>query len=105
MSKRARVRRRWKAVERAVAKYWGMKRAHFERHDTHGHPIITVEVKSREKPPATVRKWMEQAIAETPTGKVPVVQLHTIGEEYDNDIVFIRAADLRDIIGQGRYAE
>jgi len=102
-------RGRWKAVELSVAKFWGMKRAHFEQHDTTGHPLITVEVKSRENRMVTISKFMAQAWAETPCSKVPVVQIHIVGDRFGDDLCIVRAKDLRDRlhvgVGSGEVVE
>lgn len=89
--------------ELAVAKYWGCRRAHFESNDLYGHPCFTFEVKSRQKPIATIAKWMAQAIAAAKGATAGAVVLHVLGERHDDDIVMIRAADLRDLVGKGEY--
>lgn len=98
-------RLRGKRNELASAKFWGMKRAHFERQDLHGHPIISVECKEREKGNREVKDWMTQARLAAPKGKVPIVHYHIHGEERSEDICFILATDLRDIIGKGEYTD
>ena len=97
------TRRRWKSAELKVAKFWGMVRAHFQAFDTMGHPLITVEVKSRVKPIRSIELFMQQAIAEAPEGKTPVVQLHIKGTRFEEDLVILRACDLRQFIGIGGY--
>jgi pyruvate/2-oxoacid:ferredoxin oxidoreductase beta subunit len=95
-------RQRGKSAELAVAKYWGCKRAHFEAHDLTGHRLLTIEVKCRSTNIKQIAKWMEQAEAAVEPGKTAIVQFHTLGEKYSEDIVFIRAKDFRELVG---YAE
>lgn len=98
-------RMRGKRAELAIAKYWGMKRNHFERSDLTGHPIVEIECKSRQKRIASVYKYMGQCVAACPEDKVPMVQLHILGDAHDDDLCFMRAKDLRDIIGRGIHVK
>jgi hypothetical protein len=98
-------RQRGKRTELAVAKYWGCKRAHFESNDLHGHPCFTIEVKCRKTPIATLRSWMHQAINACEPGKAPMVQFHTLGDQIGDDLVIMRAKDLRDLVGKGVYGK
>ena len=98
-------RMRGKRAELAVAKYWGMKRNHFEPSDLMGHPIIEIECKSRQKRIRSVYGYMVQAEIAAPADKVAMVQLHTLGDHHSQDLCIMRAEDLRDIIGRGTYAE
>jgi hypothetical protein len=96
-------RERGKRAELGVAKYWGCKRAHFESNDLHGHPCFTFEVKCRKDPIVTIRNWMHQAQNAANCGAPGAVVFHVLGERFADDIVMIRAEDLRDLIGEGEY--
>lgn len=96
-------RMRGKRAELAIAKYWGMKRNHFERSDLTGHPIVEIECKSRQKRIASVYGYMEQSVNACPDDKVPMVQVHILGDAHDNDLCIMRAKDLRELLGKGDY--
>lgn len=96
-------RQRGKSGELAIAKFWGMKRNHFEASDLKGHGLISIECKVRSKPIISILKWMAQAVAAAPQLKVPVVHFHALGDRHDNDLCIIRAKDLRDLIGKGKH--
>ena len=96
-------RQRGKRAELAVAKYWGCKRAHFESNDLHGHPCFTIEVKCRKAPIITLRMWMHQAENACEGGKVPMVQFHVLGDQHGDDLVIMKAKDLRDLVGEGIF--
>lgn len=87
-------------VEQQAARFWGMKRAHFEPHDLHNHPLITVEVKGRTRPVKGIAKWLEQAEAAAEPGKAGIVHYHLMGRKYEDDICIIRASALRQLIGE-----
>jgi hypothetical protein len=98
MATRKTRNRRWKAIEYAVAKFWSGTRASYKAYDI-VHPWLNIEVKSREKPPTVwMERWLQQAEASAPTMTVPIVQMHIIGDRHVNDIVLIRAKDLREAL-------
>ena len=101
MTTRKTRNRRWKAIEYAVAKYWGGLRASYKSYDI-VHPRLNIEVKSREKPPTVwLERWLQQAEASNgkqPTKTWPMVQLHIIGQRHHEDIVLIRAKDLKELL-------
>lgn len=92
-------RKRGVQVERQVARYWGMKRAHFEPHDLEDHPKVTVEVKGRTRPLKGISAWLEQAEAAAEPGKFGIVHYHEMGRKYEDDICILRASALRQLIG------
>ncbi len=94
-------RQRGKNNELETARFWGMRRSHFEAHDLTGHPVISVECKARATAIATLVRWISQAINAAPTGKTPVAQFHAMGTRRSHDLVIMRATDLRDLIGVG----
>jgi len=91
-------RTRGKNCELGVARFWNGKRNHFEAEDIQ-HPLLSIECKARTSPPAMIGRWYSQARAATPAGKIPVVQIHEMGAEYSDDLMLIRASDLRDLLG------
>lgn len=103
MSPGQQSRRRGKMVELSVAKIWGCKRAHFEANDLYGHPVVTIEVKGRTRDIVMPRQWLDQAVEAVENGKIPIVHFHWLQHSYDDDIVIMRAKDLRELIGKGEY--
>jgi len=81
-----------------VAKYLGMKRAHFEKHDLHGHPLITVECKKREKLPKSVKGWYTQAANAAECGKVPVLVMGELGQRTGDALALISLEDFRALM-------
>jgi len=78
-----------------------MQRSHFEKEDLHGHPLISVEVKHRQRHSKTLVKQFAQAEAAGEPTKVPVLVLHESLQEYGNSYAVMRLKDLRDIVGTG----
>jgi len=91
-------KQRGKSFELAVAKYLGMKRAHFQRHDLDGHPFITVECKKREKLPKTIKRWFLQAFMACETGKRPILVMGELGGHTEDALVVVRLADFRHLM-------
>lgn len=93
-------RQRGKAAELSIARYWRGKRNHFEAEDVQ-HPLLSIECKARSRVSAMVVRWYSQARAACSDGKIACVQVHQLGGDYGNDLVIIRASDLRDLLGGG----
>lgn len=91
-------KQRGKSFELAVAKYLGMKRAHFERHDLEGHPLITVECKKREKLPKIIKKWFLQAFMACEAGKTPVLVIGELGQHTEDALVVLQLSDFQYLI-------
>ena len=89
---------RGKSFELAVAKFMGMKRAHFEAHDLEGHDLITVECKKREKLPKSVKDWYAQAANAAQCGKVPVLVMGELGQRTKDALVVLALDDFRAIL-------
>jgi hypothetical protein len=94
-------RQRGKSGELAIAKFWGMRRNHFEAEDLTGHPTISVEAKVRKERIVTIDKWVAQADNACPLNRIPVVHFHVLGDDHSGDLVIMYAKELRDIIGTG----
>jgi len=86
-------KQRGKSFELAVAKYLGMKRAHFQRHDLEGHPLITVECKKREKLPKSVKDWYAQSVDAAEVGKIPVLVMGELGQHARDALVVLKLDD------------
>jgi len=91
-------KRRGSSFEIAVAKYLGMKKAHYKRHDLEGHPLITVECKKREKLPKSIKKWFLQAFTACETGKIPVLVISELGKHTGDALTVLRLADFQYLI-------
>lgn len=94
-------RGRGKRGELAIGKFWCCKRNHFEADDLTGHPILSIECKVRQSPIKTISAWLAQAEAAKPDDKVAAVHFHVVGDQHSQDIIIMRATDLRDIVGKG----
>ena len=90
----------WKAAELSWRSIGG-KREHFEAQDV-SHPLFSIESKLRDLKgyPTTVRKWLEQAVRNSPEGKTPLLAIHLKGEGRVNDMVVIRRSDFEDLFGK-----
>jgi hypothetical protein len=63
------------------------------------HPLLSIEVKQRQRLPAWLLDALAQAEAAARDGKLPVVVLHQAGQRYDEALCVIRLDDLRWLIG------
>jgi len=91
-------KQRGKSFELAVAKFLGMKRAHFQRHDLYGHNLITVECKKREKLPKGVTDWYAQATNAAECGKAPVLVMGELNQPTKDALVVLTLSDFRAIL-------
>jgi len=96
----------YKKVEKNLTTWWGAlglptKRQSRERFGEAVEDIaagpLSVEVKSRKQTPAYVQNWMDQAV-ENSDGRIPVVHWHRDNARYDNDLIILRAQDLRKLV-------
>ena len=88
----------WKAFEREIAKRLGGQRAGplgREGPDVL-HPLWAPECKMRKKLPRLLTEAMDQAVTNTPPGKIPLVILHQAHDEYDQALVVMRLRDFED---------
>jgi len=97
-------KQRGKSFELAVAKFLGMKRAHFQRHDLEGHRLITVECKKREKLPKSIKDWYTQAAAAAQPGKTPVLVMGELGQRTGDALAVLTLADLEALLIEVEYA-
>lgn len=91
-------RQRGKRTEKEIAKRMGGTRVGIlGKSDVEldsfieGHPLYSVEVKSRIK--AACVSWMNQARKNCPKEKVPIVRLHIKGKQYKDDIIMLNVED------------
>ena len=50
--------------------------------------------------PALIKKFMGQAVAACPDGKIPCVVMHEGSTKHTDDIVLMRLYDLEDLVGR-----
>jgi len=91
-------KQRGKSFELAVAKFLGMKRAHFQRHDLYGHDLITVECKKREKLPKSIKDWYTQAVAACEDGKLPVLVMGELQGKTKEALVVLKLEHFEEIL-------
>jgi len=91
-------KQRGKSFELAVAKFLGMKRAHFQKYDLYGHPLITVECKKREKLPKSVKDWYAQSCDAVEPGKMPVLVMGELGQKTGEALVVVSLEDLEGML-------
>lgn len=89
-------KRRGRRTENKIADKMGAVRQGLYGQEDAAHPIFSIEVKDRKK--FTGKSFMDQAIANAPTGKVPIVIVHVTGDRHDNDLVMIRMKDWQKIV-------
>lgn len=84
----------WKQVERRVVRLIGGRRTGHHILEDVAHPILSLEVKHREKLPAWLLAAWAQAQRNAPVGKVPMVVLHQAGSRR-----YLAVLDLEDLAG------
>lgn len=91
-------RRRGKRVQSKVSKLWGedAKNTGILGGEDIEHRIFSIESKSRLK--CVIEKWFNQAEANCPTGKIPLVHCHILGKKYDGDYIITRLHDFKGLI-------
>ncbi len=99
-----RSRRRGKRNQRVIAKLLsGDNRGIIGKEDVRVDSRYYIECKERESLPKSLQHMWDQAVYNTPEGKIPVVQLHILGTEYlKSDLVFMLLKDFKDIIEKER---
>lgn len=85
----------WKAFELWFARQIGGERAGAVGREGPDvlHPYLAPECKERKRPIKTLDGYMTQAINNAPIGKIPLVVLHTLGEQHERDLVIMRVKD------------
>lgn len=95
------VHRRFKTVERGIAKYLGGQRVgHLGGHDV-DCGWLRVEVKTRKTLPAWVLDALTQAEGHGADGVLSAVVLHQERMEYGDALICMRLSDFRDWFGDG----
>lgn len=88
----------WKAVERKIARRLAGRRVGCTGAAT--ADVLTehfsVEVKTRRRLPALLRKGMAQAMANAASLTVPLLVLHEVGRKHDDDLVIMRLEDFEE---------
>lgn len=91
-------RDRGKRAEQDVADRLGGKRiGTLSGEDIHFDGPFSGEVKSRQTFVAC--GWMDQAVANAPDGKTPLLVVHVHGKRHDQDLVMMRMCDFQDWFG------
>ena len=92
----------WKANERAIARMLGGKRVIEKGLNMEDitHPVFSIEAKSRKFIPKWLLEAMAQSAANAPSGKVPIVVVHQVGEPHVEDLVMIRLGDFAALVAQ-----
>ena len=57
--------------------------------------LFSIEAKDRQNPPKTIIKWIEQAEANCPEGRIPMVYLHKTNQRRERDWVIMRVKDFK----------
>lgn len=94
---------RGKKAEQKIAVFWGGRRLSFQAADIE-HAYFSIEAKCRSRLPQTILNWYQQARRAAPRGKIPMVVLHELNARYEDDLVVLRAGDLKALLepGDGR---
>lgn len=61
--------------------------------------VFAIECKDRKR--FTGKSFMEQAIANAPSGKIPIVIVHVTGDRHENDMIMIRMKDWKTVVKEG----
>lgn len=85
----------WKENEQWFAKLIGGKRAGAVGREGPDvlHDELAPECKERKRPLQTLKKYMAQADANCPSGRTPLVVLHTLGDSHTEDLVVMHVMD------------
>lgn len=87
-----RNRARGKANEKALEKIIpGSKRIGVLGAEDLMHPTYSIEAKSCKE--FVGAKWFEQAFANKPKGRIPIVVIHLRGKRHNNDFVLMKLSD------------
>lgn len=95
-----RNRGRGKRNEKALARLTNMERVGIFGKEDGKSEIFSAEWKSRKK--FVGQKFMNQAVANCPEGKTPLVVVHVLSQRRTNDLVMMRLRDWLDFFGELR---
>ena len=87
-------RRRGKDLEKHVAKLFGGERLGLLGSEDVRLTNFSVECKERKSLPVSIKKWYSQA-AEYAGDRIPMVYLHELHRPHVEDLVIVRAADIK----------
>ena len=91
-------RRAGKAFQGKCAKLHGAKNVGGLGGEDNEHPVWSIEAKKCAR--FAGQKFMDQAVANCPLGKIPIVHVHLTGENHDNDLIITRFKDWRKLYEQ-----
>ena len=87
-------RNRGKALERYVAKLFGGERLGLLNYEDVRLTHFSIEAKEREHLPMSIKKWYAQATVHAGE-RIPMVYLHELNRPHGEDLVIIRAEDIK----------
>jgi len=90
-----RNRNRGKAAERAIAKMLGGKRIGTMGEEDVMHPVLSIEVKSRQS--FVGEGWLKQAEANAPGERIAAVVVHIKGQPFDKSMVLLRITEFMEL--------
>jgi len=92
MSKKG--RRRGKTLEKYVAKMFGGERLGLLNKEDVRLEHFSCECKERERLPVSIKKWYAQATKHAGE-RIPMVYMHELNRPHGEDLVIIRAEDIK----------
>jgi len=95
MSKKG--RRRGKDLEKYIAKLFSGERLGLLGSEDVRLTHFSIEAKERERLPASIKIWYRQA-KEYASDRIPMVYLHELNRPHEEDLIVIRAMDIRGCI-------
>ena len=93
-----RNKRQGRAVQSKMAKRLGGKSVGTIEGQDISHSVFSVEVKHRKK--FVGNTFMNQAVKNSPEGKVPLVIVHELNQRFDKALVMIRMKDWEEWYGK-----
>lgn len=90
-------RNRGKALEKFVAKLFGGERLGLLGSEDVRLSHFSVECKERERLPVSIKKWYAQATVHADE-RIPMVYMHELNRPHGEDLIIIRANDIKGYI-------
>lgn len=100
----------WKGTERAIARLVGGERVPVsgrgrgDQPDVR-HPLLSLEIKHRDRLPGWLVDAMAQADAAAEPGQVSCVVLHQHGQRHADNVCLLRLADVVRLVDRDRGAD
>jgi hypothetical protein len=95
----------WKSIERKVAAYLGGVRVPITGRQRGSapdvlHPILSIEVKHREKLPEWIFEAMEQAEMSKAGDQIPIAILHEKGQSIAESLTVMRTSTILELLNK-----